>query len=231
MPKQDLIRVEVDGEDGTQTTIEISQQHYDFCVQFIIHRLNGTQAYLACYPSAKSKPAAAVSAHDLLRKPNIQAVITDLKKKYILSAEDVLFHLSDIAANASHEPFLNYGEDGKQFPFYDLSSEAARANMHLVKDLKIKRERRVEGSGEDAEEWEVEEVEIKLLDKHTALRDMGRYHKLFVDRVETSGHVIEIDFNDLTPEQIVRLHQGVDPSIIKKELDERKAANQNTDQS
>jgi len=31
------------------------------------------------------------------------------------------------------------------------------------------------------------------------------------------------DFDDCTPEQILRLRQGVDPSIIQKEIDERKS--------
>lgn len=221
MAKQDLkVTVEVAGENGTRIKIELIQAHYDFCVAYIKHRGIATRAYLEVYPN--SSPAAArSSASELLTNPNILSVIEHFQDQYIMNAKTVLFHLSDLA-NASYVPFINYGKDGKQFPFIDLSSDDAKENMHLVKDMKMVRERRLEGTGEEAEEWETETIELKLHDRHGALRDMARFHKLLVDRIENTGHIIQIPWDQLTPEQTARLHAGADPSVIMKEINERK---------
>jgi hypothetical protein len=223
--------VETENEEGTLTNVELLGAHDSFCILYVNYGLNGTRAYLdVYYPNAseddrrKKYPGAAVSAHNLLKNPNIKDRIRFLKNQKIKAREDVLLGLSEIS-DSSVRPFLNYGSDGSQFPFFDLQSEEAKAALHLVKDIKIKRTRRWEGKGEDAEEWEDEEVELKMYNRHEALKDMGRFHKLFVDRVEHSGTVVEIPWNDLTPQQLARIRAGEDPAVIKKEIDDAKAKN------
>lgn len=225
--------VEVEKDDGTLTSVEILDTHDSFCILYVNYGLNATRAYLDVYnPGAseeerrKKYPGAAVSAHNLLKNTNIKDRIRFLKNQKIKSKDDVLLGLSEIS-DSSVRPFLNYGSDGSQFPFFDLQSEEAKASLHLVKDIKIKRSRRWEGKGEDAEEWEDEEVELKMYNRHEALKDMGRFHKLFVDRVEHSGVIIDIPWDDLSPQQLARIQAGEDPAVIKKELDDAKNSKNN----
>lgn len=225
--------VEVEKDDGTLTTTELLEAHDSFCILYVNYGLNGTRAYLDVYnPTAsederrKKYPGAAVSSHNLLKNPNIKDRIRFLKNQKIKSKDDVLLGLSEIS-DSSVRPFLNYGSDQSQFPFFDLQSEEAKASLHLVKDIKIKRSRRWEGKGEDAEEWEDEEVELKMYNRHEALKDMGRFHKLFVDRVEHSGVIVDIPWEDLTQQQLARIQAGEDPLTIKKEIDDAKNKNTN----
>lgn len=215
--------MEIEEKNGTLTQVELLYKHYEFCLAYVRFKLNGKKAYLFVYPNAKPDSATA-AASLLLTNINVSAVIKHLTNQAILKAEEVLFHLSDLT-KVSAEPFMNYGKDGKQFPYIDLSMESAKEHMHFIKDIEMTRERRIEGKGEGLEEFEVEHIKLKFHDRKEALRDMARYHKLLTDRIEQSGYNIEIPWDELTPEQIARLYQGVDPAIIKKEIDEAKSSN------
>lgn len=218
----DKVTVEIAGENGTTpTSVELLRKHYEFCIAYIKHRLNGTKAYMEVYPDS-TYAAAAVSASELLRIPNILLVCKQLMDERILRAEQILFQISDMT-ESSLEPFLNYGEDGKQFPYIDLSSDSAKANIHFVKEIEMTRERRIEGSGEDEEEFEVEKVKIKVHDRKDALVTMAKHRKLLNDRIENINVEIAVPWDECTPEQIARIHQGVNPAIIKKEIDDAKS--------
>lgn len=188
-------------------------------MNYLSNGFNATQAYLSLHPNS-SYAAARNSASEILAKPDIQAIKNDRMNKMAMPANEVIARISNIAM-ASQFPFIKYQSDG--FVYFDFSHPEAKDHLYLIKKLKTKRERRIEGSGADAEEWEGEWVEVELHDSHAALRDLGKYHKLFVERVEKSGYVIEIPWDEVTPEQMVRLSNGVDPSVIKKEIDELKS--------
>ena len=55
------------------------------------------------------------------------------------------------------------------------SAELTHDQAALIESVRIKRERRVKGSGEDAEEWEVADVQIKARDKLAALRVLAQH--------------------------------------------------------
>lgn len=219
MPKKKTIKVEVSNGEGGTILIELSNTDYDFGCEYLINGLNATRAYMKTHPES-SYDSARSSSSELLAKPNIVLFINDRMKKKAMQADEVVARLSDIA-RGNHLPFIKVASDG--FIYFDFSQPEAKDYMHLIKKIETKRERRIEGAGADAEEWEGEWVKVELHDAHAALRDLGRWHKLFVDRVENSGFSIEIPWDELTPEQIIRLEQGVDPAVIKKEVDERKS--------
>lgn len=120
-----------------------------------------------------------------------------------MSADEVLLRLRDVA-RGSLRHFVVKGDDGDVWP--DLTTEEAEAKFHLLK--KIKPKRRVSTRKDDP--WVETEVELELHDAVTALTLLGRHHKLFTDKVESTGpnggpiqHSHEFsDLKDLPPEEL-----------------------------
>lgn len=121
------------------------------------------------------------TASQLLRNPNIQAEISRRVAEITMSADEVLLRLAD-QARGNFRPFVRISEDG--FVYFDFSNPEAEAHLHLVKKIETKRARRVEGKGEQAEQWEDEWVRVELVDSQAALALLARHHKLLVDRVD-----------------------------------------------
>lgn len=147
--------------------------------------------YLKCFSGADAARKAGYSENSIytiasenMRKPHIRAEIDSRMAEIHMSSAEVLARLSD-QARGSHRPFMKISEDG--FVYFDFSNPEAIDNMHLVKKIETKRTRRLEGKGEDAENWEDEWVRVELHDPQGALAMLGKYHKLFVDRKEHSG--------------------------------------------
>lgn len=121
------------------------------------------------------------------------AAYEDAWRKKIMGEAEVLGRLSDMG-RATHQPFIKI-ENGSVF--FDFSKEEAKENIHLIKKIKTKRSRRMEGKGEDAQQWEDEWVEVELHDAQAALLNMGRYHKVFVDQQNVNSTVRK----ELDPEE------------------------------
>lgn len=219
MPKKKTITVERPAESGdTLTKVEFIHTDWALVNAYFDCNMNQTRAYLKVFPDAGYE-SARVEASKKFAKPNIAAEIKYRLEQDAMSVAEVVKRIGDMA-RASHEPFIKIADDG--FVYFDFSHPDAKNNLHLIKKIETKRERRIEGSGESQEEWEGEWVKVELHDAAAALRDLGKYYKLFTDRVENSGYVIEFDWDDLTTEQVARLRAGVDPMIIKKELEAAK---------
>jgi hypothetical protein len=101
-----------------------------------------------------------------------------------MPAEEAMARTSMIG-RANIGDFLKPGPDG--FMYFDLSHPDAKNNMHLIAQIETKRERRVEGYGAEATEFEGEWVKVKLHDQQAALRDILKIHKKFVHKVEVTG--------------------------------------------
>lgn len=129
-----------------------------------------------------------------LSKLVIAAAIDERLRGLTLSANTVLARLTEIA-NGKVTDFL---DDDKNF---DLKKAKNNRKDHLLKKVKIKRtlkQKKTEVNEnmrsfladdeiEDIEsETEIiyEEVEFEMYSSHEALRDLGKYHKLFTDRAE-----------------------------------------------
>lgn len=131
----------------------------------------------------------AAVGYENLRKPQIATVINERVNEAAMSANEVLARLSQIARGEVTD-FLD--EDGK----WDLKTARKLKKQGLLKKVKSKRTSKqvdtvTEGDEDSRETLETslvyEEVEFELYSAHEALRDLGRFHKLFNDRQEIGG--------------------------------------------
>jgi hypothetical protein len=135
-----------------------------------------------------SDPVLYVSGHRLLRNVKVAAVVRARIDEAAMSSNEVLSRLSDIASGNISDLI---DEDGK----FDLKQAKQRGKDRLLKKLKIKRtSKQVDSITSDSEERETletalvyEEVEFEMYSAHEALRDLGKYHKLFTEKMEHSN--------------------------------------------
>lgn len=109
-----------------------------------------------------------VAGARLLAKVSIRARIEARLDEAALTADEILARLSE-HATGSFEPFLKIGEDGSIT--LDLKRAKKLGKLCLVKKLK---------QGDQG-------IEIQLYDAQKALIQLGKYRRLFVDRVEATG--------------------------------------------
>lgn len=171
-------------DEATKESKPLSVKHLRFVDEYL-KTWNATEAYKSAYPKT-SYTTARANGSRLLANANIRAEISRKLKEHAMDAEEVLARLTD-HARGDHRPFVRISDDG--FIYFDFSSPEALEHLHLIKKIKTKRARRVEGGGEDREEWEDEWVEVELHDPQRALELLGKANKLFVDRHEHSGQL------------------------------------------
>ncbi len=172
------------GENGESLTVQISPEEDLFITYLLQENMNRTQAYMRVFPKS-TQDSARASASRMLAKANVKAAFVARLNEEAMSAEEGVMRLSRIA-RGTVVPFLKEGSDG--FMYFDLSHPDAKENMHLIKEMETKRERRIEGSGEAAEEWEGEWVKVKLHDAYSATIDLLKIHGMFTKKIDlTSG--------------------------------------------
>lgn len=177
-----------------------------FIDAYLSNGFNATEAARTAGYKAKDDHSLASIGYENLRKPEISAAVAERLNEAAMSANEVLARLSKIARGEVND-FLD--EDGK----FDLPKARRLNKTGLLKKLKSKRtSKRVDSlTGEDEESRETletalvyEEVEFEMYSAHEALRDLGKYHKLFADRLEHTGKdggPIETSDASLTDEQ------------------------------
>lgn len=146
--------------------------------------MNRTRAYMRAYPNA-AYDSARSSASRLLAKDNVKAEVARRLEEEAMSVEEGIARLSRIA-RGTLLPFLKKGPDG--FVYFNLNDPQAEEHMYLVKEMEAKRQRRLVGHGEDAEEWEDEWVRVKLHSSYEATIDLLKINGKFTKKVDlTSG--------------------------------------------
>jgi phage terminase large subunit len=139
-----------------------------FVAAYFENNMNGTRAYMSLHPKS-SYDAARSSAPVILAKPSIKDEIKRRLNEKAMSAEEAIARIGEIA-RADLYPFIRRDNDG--FVYFNFSDPQAMAYLFLIKKIKTKRERRLEG----AEVWEGEWVEVELHDAYAALRDIAKMH-------------------------------------------------------
>jgi len=146
--------------------------------------MNRTRAYMRVFPKATYESASA-SASRMLRKVNVKREVGRRLEEEAMSAEEATARLARIA-RGSMLPFLKKGPDG--FIYMNLNDPDAERYMFLVKEMEAKRQRRIVGSGDAAEEWEDEWVRVKLYSSYEANIDILKLHGKFTKKVDlTTG--------------------------------------------
>lgn len=148
------------------------------------------EAYMATYPNA-SRETAYRGGSALMRIYEVAAAIEKRLNSKGLSADRALADLAELA-EANLEHFVVTDEKG--YPVIDLNQQSAKDHWRMLKRIKVKRSRRITGHGDDAEEWEDENVEIELKDDLSALEKIGRFHKLFGEMPVTG--TLSLDVTD-----------------------------------
>lgn len=171
----------------------LNDQQQKFCDQYLID-FNGTQAAIRV---GYSKKTASSIAHELLKKPEIQAYLQSKKKKATkkaeLSQKRVLLELARI----SFSDIRNYfNEDGTPKKISELTDEAAAALASS--DIEIRAGRIVKGK---AQEPSVTINRLKLWDKMKALEMLAKHYHIF-DEIGAGDTHNHIDLSKLSKEDL-----------------------------
>jgi phage terminase small subunit len=145
--------------------------------------LNATQAAIrAGYP----RKTAGIIGFENLKKPNIAAAIQramDARaKRTEITADRVLREIACLG----YSNVMHYHVDGSNNLV--LSPDAPPEAMRAVSSIKRKTRIIPQKQGEPIVEHE---IEFRLWDKNTALTNLGKHLKLFTDRLELIGPVVD----------------------------------------
>jgi phage terminase small subunit len=151
--------------------------------------MNATQAYLDLYPESSYNSANANSAR-MIARDSIAAAISKRLKEKAMGVDELIARYGEMA-RADTLPFVRVTKEG--FVYFNFNDPRAKAHMFLIKEIESKRTRRVEG----VDEWEDEWVKVKLHDAQHAMDQIGKLHKLFIDRYEVEGKLSVIGIDDI----------------------------------
>ena len=150
-----------------------------------------------------------------LRKPHVKAYI-DAVMAEAMPAPEVVFRLAKIARSSINDVLA----DGSHV-WFDKDKATENGSIHFVKKIKVKRfvketktdviELPAGHSGDDDEDGTVienhvttqiisEEIDFEIHDGHAALRDLGRFHKLFTDNHDIKGNLNVADVSIYIPD-------------------------------
>ena len=151
--------------------------------EYFSNGMNGTRAWMATHPDSQYD-SASVSFLKWLRNARISPIMEKVRSGLAMDVFEAVARMGAIARGDIRH-FLVKGADG--FMYIDISNPEAQAHMHLVEQIETKRERRIVGYGEQAEEFEGEWVKVKLHSAPAAQRDILKMHGKFINRTEITG--------------------------------------------
>lgn len=157
----------------------LTPKHRKFCEEYL-KLWNATDAYQAAYPKV-TRDVARRSGSRLLTNVDISEEIRQRVAEISLSANEVLVRLTD-HAKSDIKDFLAVAENGD----VALDITKAEGKTHLIK--KVTQRRTVRTTDQSQVEETV--LTLELHDAQAALVQIGKHHKLFIDKVEHSGEVI-----------------------------------------
>ena len=144
---------------------------------FVEHYVICWNASEAARRAGYSKRSAYSIGHDNLRKPDISRAIKEKIDEVAMIADEVLIRLAEHARGDLGD-FLRVADNG-DFRI-DLSAAQKSGKLRLLS--KAKTVTRLVGEDKTPETT----VEIEMYDAQAALVHLGRYHKLFTDKLESA---------------------------------------------
>ncbi len=166
---------------------ELEEKQKRFCDEYLKH-LNATHAYMEAY-GVTNKDVARANGARLLAKAHVKAYLAPRAKKAAakaeISQEKVLKEIGRIAFGDIRKI---YDDNGSLIPMNKLDDATAACISGVEIDaLGVKK--------------------YKMNSKIKGLELLGRYHKLFVDRMELSGpDEGPIEISKLTDEEATKLY-------------------------
>ena len=163
-------------------------------VEEYLRDFNATQAAIRCGYSPKTARA---QGSRLFTNVDISKAI---KEAVEMPPDEVKARLADIARGDIAD-LMEITTSGFEFKLLleDESGERiVNPKTKLIKKIKQK-VTTILSKNESGEDREIVETEIELYSAHEALRDIGKLHKMFVDRQEITGKdggAIIIDWDD-----------------------------------
>jgi phage terminase small subunit len=154
--------------------------------RFVLEYLKDLNATNAAKRAGYSQKTAYSQGQRLLKHVEVKRILEELSQKFedesILSAKQTLQELSKLA-RYNMADFIRVGPDGEpsSIDVSQLTRDQAAAIQEITVDT-------TGGTG-DGERRQVLRTKFKLADKGMNLERLGRYHKLFTDKVEMSGEV------------------------------------------
>lgn len=140
------------------------------------------EAYLTCWNATKAALAAGYSpdtaysiGSENLKKPEIAQAIEDAIRERAMSANEVLLRLAS-HARGTMEDFID--PDSLTL---DLRRAAENGQLHLIKKFKV--------TTITKDDSQTDVIEFELYDGQSALVHLGKYHKLFTDKLSLDGDV------------------------------------------
>lgn len=165
----------------------LTEKQRRFCEEYLVD-FNATQAAIRAGYSEKTAYAI---GWENLRKPEI---IQTIREK-TMSAEEVLLRLTDIARGDIAD-LMEITPTGFNFRLIETKEDGTRVTNPKTKLIKKIKQRvtTILAKSENGADQEIIETELELYSAHDALRDLGKHHKLFADRINISGE----DGGDIT---------------------------------
>jgi len=151
---------------------KLTKKQQAFVTEYLID-YNATQAAIR---SGYSERSARAIGCENLTKPDILSAI----QSQVMSKEEVLLRLTDIARGDMGD-FLDISSMAFQI---DLNKAVESGKTKLINKVKM---RTTTTLNKDGVETETHDIEINLYSALDALDKMGKFHKLFADRIEHSG--------------------------------------------
>ncbi len=156
----------------------LSAQQQLFIEEYL-RTFNATASYLKAYPNVKRTTAASNGYRLLRENPEVDEMIQQRLSETAMSANEVLMRLAEQARGDIGEYIVK--DDGNLTIDIESAKEAKRT--HLIKKLTQRRFVRTTDDYRDEETT----ITIEMYDAQAALVQLGKHHKLFVDRQEVTG--------------------------------------------
>lgn len=145
----------------------LSAQQQLFIEEYL-RTFNATASYLKAYPNVKRTTAASNGYRLLRENPEVDEMVQQRLSETAMSANEVLMRLAEQARGAYAEYIQTDGT-------IDIAQMVQDNKAHLIKKISYTKGRK----------------EYDFHDAQAALVQLGKYHKLFVERqeVENTGKV------------------------------------------
>lgn len=148
--------------------------------KFLKAYLKNGNATQAAIEAGYSEKTAGSQGHDLLKNPEIAKAVKKALLKYEVTTERIVEELAKLAFSNMGD-FAAPSEDGTQLvPDF---SEVTRDQMAAIQEIKVDES----GGSGDGKRERVQRTTFKLADKGINLERLGRWKKMFTDKIEVTG--------------------------------------------